>query len=380
MTKRTPLSAESAALVMVGLGTIALMGVPGFGHRESPVGAVQGLVLDTRGSGLMNAEVALFDHELAMLVEVTRTDAEGRFAFSQAPERFDVFASRPEEPERIGAWALDRARDPEQGLELYLREGTPLDVTVTDEEGLGLTAAEVRVLDASGPDPVTVSRSLTDETGRVTVVLPPAAHLVVLPPAAHDRLAPTWVLDATERPREGGLALQLDVARALEGRVTDASRTPRGGLCVSAWDSETEEWLGWTATDDEGRWSLPLAADAARLRIADPTGSLLAFETTAAPSETPLDVVLGSGRVRDLRVGTPEDPLPARVWMRDEASGTWSWGRPTRADGSLELAVTSAFSVVAVPRSAPTAPLSAWNLAEGTGSLQLSRPTTETEP
>jgi len=58
------LTPGKTTLLMLGLSTVALMGVPGFGHYEAPAGPVHGVVLDEEGAPIADAEVALFDDQV----------------------------------------------------------------------------------------------------------------------------------------------------------------------------------------------------------------------------------------------------------------------------------------------------------------------------
>jgi len=367
------LTAEQASLLMIACATVSLMGVPGFGHYESPTGPLTGVVLGPSGRGLSNVEVALFDDARSSLVELTTTDRNGRFAFLQAPRRFDVFASRPNDPRWCGSWVLDRRLDTTSALELHLSPGRALDLRVTDARGGPLARAEVRVLD-TGAESAVVARLATDEDGRCRVHVPRHADVMVLPPAGEPALALCLLAEMGSKDVPKERTVVLPDARLLSGVVRsasgDAPEEDRAGRCVVAWDPTGSTWLGWTVTNEEGRWRMAVPAEEVLLRIADPTGRTLAWEGLVRVDDGSHELAPVLAAERGLRIGTPAEPIAARVWLLDEGTGVWSWGRRTDREGRLATSVPDPFSVVAVPSSGAR-PLEAWDRAARDGPLQL---------
>ncbi|HED66696.1 MAG TPA: hypothetical protein ENJ09_14215 [Planctomycetes bacterium] len=345
---RKRLTLEQGALLVLGLSTMAWMGVPRYGRYRAPDGAIAGVVLDAEGSRVDAAEVALFDDTRRILVERVRTDDHGRFAFSDAPERFDVFAWDEGASMRTGTWVLARDRAQGTTLELRLGRGTPRTVHVTDEAGAPVAGAEVRVIDARG-EPQVIQRAMTDASGTAEVLLPPRSHVAVLP-RTEDALAPRWLLDLPE-PEALPEEVALAAARTIEGRVADEAGEPLAATLVSAWSRDGERWLGWTLSSADGTFRLATDGTPAVLRIADPTRAHLARavvlpERLAAQLGT---VVLPSGSRVAVQVGTGAGPIPARVWVRGRDEDSWSFGGRTDSRGRIELTAAERFSAVALP-------------------------------
>lgn len=367
MRKQPILSLGKASLLMLGLSTVALMGVPGFGRYAPPEGDLVGVTLDAAGHRLPQVEVALFDDRDLSLVATTTTDEHGHFAFGIVPERFHVFASYPDDPRWTGDWALDRERAPNVAVELHLERGTPLVVRVIDFAGRPVPGSEVRLYDAR-LEPQVLARVESDEKGVAALSAPGPVHLYVKPSAASG-LAPRWFLDLAPDAEETNLVVELSPEHEIAGTLTDEEGAPVEGAVVTAWD-EFESFAGWTRSDADGAYHLVTGGETAALRFADPDRRLLPLQRSfaAGPGR---DAVLAGGRSRRLRIGTPEEPIPARVWLRDEETASWSWGGLTEPDGMLRTAVGERFSVYAQPLSSPSEPLVVWDRSVREEPLQL---------
>lgn len=346
MRRQQLLTPAKLTLLMLGVGTVALMGVPGFGRYYPPQGAVTGLVVDTRGLGLDGIEVALFDdHELS-LVALTRTDAHGSFAFHQVPPRFHVFAYPVGTEPLVGAWALDCERAPLNHVELTLSAGHALSVAVVDERGMPLRETEVRVYDP-GQGAIAVHRVPTDEDGRVALVTPPFCHIAVLGPAD---FAPAWFFD--QEISEQGRSLEVTLRPAIEvaGRVVDSEGTPLAGIVVSGWEFESEEhWTGYVLTDSQGSFRLPTASGQAFVRaVATDRPYLPAVEAVGGTAEL-AELVLGPGHPLEVRTRSDGEGLQTRLWVWSESAGAWGWGETTDADGLLATVVSTVHGLIAEP-------------------------------
>jgi len=348
MKRQQTLTPAKLTLLMLGICTVALMGVPGFGHYYPPEGAVTGSVVDTRGFAQGDIEVALFDDRELSLLALTRTDSHGRFAFHQVPPRFHVFAHPVGDEELVGAWLLNSERAPVNHVELTLASGHPLTVEVRSEDGIAVSRAEVRVYDPAGGSPA-VHRVSTDLEGRATLIAPPRAHVAIL---GHDGLAPVWLFDQ-EIPEQGRtLTVTLTSALPITGRVLDDEGAPLANMVVSGWEfGNTEHWTGYTLTDDTGAFRLRTCSGEAFVRAVDPEQRHLPVVEVIGPAaETaPPTLVLGSGHPLEVRTRFEGEGVRARIWTWSESAGAWGWGATTDADGLLRTVVSTVHGLVVDP-------------------------------
>ena len=364
------LTPTKATLVMAGVGTIALMGVPGFGHYDPPRGPIEGVVIDDRGYAVPEAQVALFDDHALSLLEIVTSDARGRFAFHQAPERYAVYADQPGS-DLVGAWITDRERGPLDELELTLDRGIPVEVQVRDEKGRPLPGAEVRVYDA-GQRSAVVSRVLTGSDGTAHLAAPEQVHLAVKHPQHPERTA--WRLQHEVQPDET-LGFKLHVPREVRGRVVDEAENPVSGVVVTGWEGpERAQWCGYALTEPDGTFRLKSSAGSVRVRVADPDQRHLPLVTDLAPwkpgDQLP-QLTLGAGVPLVLRCSDDGDAVPARVWVWSEETRAWSWGTRTTPAGELHVQAGSNHSVVAYPTSRSYRPVEAWDLTHQSLPLEL---------
>jgi protocatechuate 3,4-dioxygenase beta subunit len=380
--KRRRQTRSRAPLVMLAIAAIALMGVPRFGHYQPPEGAIEGIVLGPDGAPSADVEMALFNDRGPSLLELTRTDDWGRFAFHQAPRRYHVFARPEPRSMRVGTWARARTRAAKNEVRLTLGRGAPITVRVTDEKGGPLEGIEVRAYDATA-QPAVVARHRTSAEGEASLVVPMRAHLAIL--GDQDHVA-HWRL-AESIPEQGRtFAVTLERAVALAGRVVDERGDPLPGVVVTAWERGGlgaaggepggESWRGYARTDAEGRWVLRTGGGPCLLRAVDPTRRHLPLEQEHTSEESrSLTLELRSGSPLDVVCESAEAPVPSRVWVYSRATGTWSWGSPTDRDGRLRTVVEGDHGIVAEPLSRERLQVQRWRGADEAGEVRLAWPT-----
>ena len=271
------LTPGKASLVMLGLGTIALMGIPGVGAYEPPTGSVVGIVLQGDGAQVPDVPVALFDGESLALLEVVHSDDHGRFAFQQAPPTFHLFAHPEVTSELVGTWKLSVPRREHHEVEVRLTHGRPVHVTVTDEGGQPIEGAEVRAYDADphGNGTTVVVRTKTDANGEASFSSPEYAHIGVV---GHDHhYLSGWRFDARIESEGAHFEFHLPAGSLFHGRVLGPATHSLPGILVSSWDQRDDgwQWNGYQLTDRDGRFDLPGAEDRTVLRAVDLTQSYL---------------------------------------------------------------------------------------------------------
>jgi len=357
-----------AALVMLGVGAIALSGVPGIGPGPTPAGSLSGLCLDARGYAVPDARIALFDANTLELVEITRSDLEGRFAFQARPASFSAFAEAPGNSGLANAWVLDRTRD-NHSIELILRTARDVGVQVVDENGRPIEGAEIRVYERR-KEPALVAREKSDREGRATLKAPPSVHIAVRAKGRPQR----WQYDL-DVPAEGAhYSFHLPRGRTVSGTVTGPFG-PAPDILVSSWQSaEPREWNGYAVTDEKGRFELVTSAASAELEILDPTGfHLPVVEAVDAEEEELGEIPLARGeRVSVQTTDADGRPLPTRVWIWSSETHCWSYGRETDDAGFIELAADGRYSVVAEPTYGGYDPLELWNKKLDANPVELS--------
>lgn len=335
MARQPVLSPTKAALLMLGIGTVSLMGIPGFGTDVPPVGAMAGVVLDHEGGTLPGVEVALFDGATLDLMEISVTDELGRFAFQQAPWVHHVLANPATDTGFVPRWEVDRERSDPGLLELGLTPGHRTRVEVVDTEGATIPGVELRVVDSY--DGHVVSRCLTDAEGAAQVVLPEQFHFGAL--ATSQGYAPYWIVDGrTTELAEGTLRLELEPGVWHEGRVATADEVVLDGVVVSAWDPADGEWrwLGYDLTRADGSFRV-LGTERTHLRALDPEQAVLPGAWDVNVGDGPLDLVVEDGETLLLQCSRSGGDAASRVWVYDEVRGLWSWGSTTEDDGTLAV-------------------------------------------
>ena len=373
---KTPrLSPGKASLLMLGIGTASLMGLPGMSY-DPPNGALVGLVSDTDGMTVTDTPVALFDGESLALLEIAHTDEHGRFALQQAPESFHLCVLPDEETGLLPGWALDLSRGPLFSIDITLREGHAVNVIVEDEEGRPIADADVRTYDLDRRSVDVISRARTDEDGRARVLVSDISHIGVFGPSP-ERL-PSWSFfhDALETESSvETLVFELPRGRRLHGRVRNEEGNGISGAVVSAWDERDEwQWAGYRLAEEDGAFALHAGAGTAEVRAMDLQQEYLPTSVHAGPTPT-LDLVLAEGVPVEIVCESADgEALPARVWVWSEESGTWSWGSLTGDDGRITVAGSDeGFDAVARPLYRGTSDATAWKAERNEQALRLIR-------
>ncbi len=357
------LTPGKAALLMLGIGTAALMGVPGVGTYLPPSGALSGTYMDEAGNGLENATVALYHAEDLALVEITHTDQHGRFAFQQAPWSYHLFARPAAKSGYLGTWALARERGPSYGLELVAEQGHPVEVSVLDSQGEPMGGVEVRAY-RTGDSPTVLVRTVTNKEGQAYLLCPAQVHLGVFG-TTRGHLN-SWLIDESVGAERNTFEVQLQAAREFSGRVVDEQGQGLENILVSS-SRGAEEWAwhGYARTSESGFFTLEVAREEARLRIVDPDLAYLPLETgLPAGSSSFRTFALTPGRPLEIEckdVGNAE--VVSRVWFWSDEAGAWSWGGRTSSQGLLEASVSDGFSIHAEAVFGPLDPTELWNRA-----------------
>ena len=126
------------ALLLILLLALALAGVPTL-VLARPAGPIRGVVVDSAGFALANAEVFLFAEQEARLCGETRTDAQGEFDFTLVSPHPRVFVRAPAGSGRLDAFGPP-AEDCGAVLAFVLAKARPLVVRVHDEHGVAGSA------------------------------------------------------------------------------------------------------------------------------------------------------------------------------------------------------------------------------------------------
>jgi hypothetical protein len=352
------------SLLMLGIATVSLMGIPGVTAYQAPSGALTGVVVEHGGQGLEEIPVALFDADDLSLLEVTHSDDHGYFAFQQAPSRFHVFANPPLDSPHVSRWALSLQPGFDQEIEITLDRGHRVTVTVLDEMGTPIEGAEVRAyeVEPASDRSAVVVRTRTDEGGEASFACPELAHLGVI--GAEERRLNGWSFDQEISPGNDHFEFTLPGGTLFHGKVLGAAERPLEGILVSSWDRRDDswQWNGYELTDDEGRFDLRGADEESVFRAVDLTQSYLPSLVQARKGRR-MNVVLGRGEPLEIHCASTEmEGIPSRVWVWSDAGGTWSWGSRTDAVGTLHATVSDRHAVVARPLDGSfTATAEAWN-------------------
>jgi hypothetical protein len=349
VSRQPVLTLGKASLLMLGIGTVALVGLPEHGGGPTPTGSLSGVVRDAQGAEVAGCRVALFEGAELDLLAWTSSDESGRFAFHESPRSFHVFAAPVREQGLVGSWILDLRRQRFQELEITLRPGREVDVQVRTELGEPIAGAEIRVYDAREHAHV-VQRSLSDEQGRASLLVPAATHVGVLG-ERQGRLS-AWAFDRTPAGGET-LDFTLPPAHDLTGRVADAEGTPIEGVVVSAWEERDGDWHwnGFRRSDAFGEFVLPGSPEGTWVRAVDPAqGWLPRHERLAAEAWVAHDLLLEEGLPLQIRcTSSQEQATPSRVWIWSQRHHAWSWGSRTDREGELQARVARRHSLVAEP-------------------------------
>jgi hypothetical protein len=361
-------SPTRAITVGVALLALALMGVPFFFGRRLPESLERGLVVDGRGFGVADAAVYLFSEEHLQLVEETRTDEDGDFAFHLEAERPRIFVQPPEGQGLLPAWnpPAEATSGPQSFVLARARE---LAVRVRDLADAPVAGAEVRVYEASA-DPSVLSLAVTDAEGLARIAAPAQAHVAVFAPGATPLAR--WRFDVAVPEAGGELFFALPPGRWLRGHVRDANG-PLADIVLVSWEEGPEGgWNGFTHSDSEGAFALPCSAGPTEVRALDPAGRVLPQRLRlTSGSEEPLELVLAPGASLVVRTTRKGLPIGARVWSWSPEAEAWGWGQRTSASGRARVSVGSRYGIRAEPFDPALAPLEAWDVPFEEGLLSL---------
>lgn len=365
---RATLTPGKALLLMLGVGTTALMGLPGVVASPPPTGSLSGSVVDEHGAGVAGCRVALFQGDALALMEWTSSDARGRFAFQECPEAFHVFAAPSPESGLVGTWSLARESARAGELELVVRRGTTIDVLVRDEAGRPLAGAEVRAYDPRGKT-VVVARVTTDDAGRAQLLAPRETHVGVLGTALGHLSA--WAFDLELGSAVEQLEFTLPAARRACGEVRDEAGEPLTDVLVSSWDEREDgwHWNGYALSGGDGAFCLPASRGTTWLRAVDRGQEWLPAQLALdrADAAGTVALVLQRGLPLEVRCGRAEEASsPAgstgseasspdgrawRVWVWGGPESGWGWGARTREGGRVVTSVAERHGIVVEPLS-----------------------------
>jgi hypothetical protein len=338
----------AGALVLLGLGALALVGLPAL-RRDLPQGALSGVVVDERGFGVAAAEVFVFAPGDAGgtgapgWLKRTSADSRGRFVLSTGEASSPLFARPPEGSGLVGSWRVER--DGEERASFVLRPGRPLRVRVLDEGARPVPGAEVRAYETR-TEPAVVAAGCTDREGNVDLLVPAPCHLVAFAP---DTRFARWSLFLEPPREEARHTFELPRGRLVAGRTRDA-HGPLPDLVVVAREEQGPGWCGFARTGTDGRFVLPVGPEGARWFALDPRQDHLPASAWIEPGATgTVELALERGQALEVRTSFVETCLPARVWAWSASREAWGWGADTDARGLVTLAVDDPFSLVAVP-------------------------------
>lgn len=361
------IGSDQLALALVALLALALMGVPYFVGTDEDSGAVRGVVVDARGFGIADAAVFLFSEERKQLVEETRSEAGGDFAFQLEPERPRVFVRPPAGKGLLPAWGP--SSEDVAGLQAFvLRPARRIEVEVVDPAGAPVPGAEVRVYEHRDEAAV-IALAVTDSEGRAVLSAPAVADVAAFAPGSG--LA-RWRFEHAV-PEEGdALRFTLPPATRVAGVVRDEAG-PLAGIWLVAWEEGLEDGFnGFATSDRDGRFELPFGAAPTLVRALDPAGAHLTTRARfEAPPTAPLSLALERGAPLVVRLERKGLPISARVWSWSPANETWSSATRTSALGRAIVPVAARFGVRAEPLDPAYATLEAWDVEYDGSTLRL---------
>lgn len=356
-----------AALLGVLALALALLGVPAFLPPASDP-SFQGVVLDGRGFGIADMPLFLFSEEPPSLVEETRSDARGGFAFHLDASHPRVLVRPPGASAWLPQWGPPTA-DPARPLAFVLEPARSLEVQVRDLGGHPVRGAEVRVYEQR-LDPALLATALTDENGSAHLVAGSRVHLAAFTPGAV-RLA-RWRFDLAV-PREGGEALlTLPPAERLRGHVLGPDGPLAGILLLTREEGLEGGWNGFGASDGAGAFEVCTSPGPTELLALDPAGIHLPTRTRLHPStDSGFELRLERGVPQGVSTSLEGRPLRARVWSWSPGAGVWGWGQDTDREGRVQLPVEARFALHAAPLEPSIAALEAWDVPREEGVLRL---------
>lgn len=355
------------AVLLTSALALALAGVPTLGPAR-PVGPLRGVVIDSAGFALVDAQVFLFAEEEERLYGETRTDAAGEFDFALVPPHPRVFVRAPAGSGRLDAFGPP-AEDCGATLAFVLQRARPLAVQVHDERGAPLAGAEVRVYEER-TEAAVVALARTDEQGKAQLPAPARAHVAVVAPDETGLMRWKFELEVPEDGLE--LDFELPTARRLQGFVRAAGQ-PVSGVELVLWqDGLDGGWNGFTTSAADGSFCLPWTRGPATLRALDPAGRFLPARRALdpeEPGEPQLELTPGTRRV--VRTSRQGLPFVARVFAWSEEAEAWGYGPRTNGAGRVELPVDAHFGLHVAPLDPALEPIECWDVPPGPDELRL---------
>ena len=347
---RKRLGLGSGALLMLGIGTAALVGLPGMGPEAAPEGVIGGVVTDSSGDPVEGAPVALFDGHSNALLEITHSDREGRFGFQQDPGPHHLHAMAPLDSGLIGAWSQDRAAGQRQA-QLTLPDAHVFKARVLDEAGQPITGAEVRVYARSKDDSGlgVLARGRTDADGQALLHAPAQAHVAAFSSDLRHRA--DWHFEQGFPTKDSTLSFTLHTAHPVRGTVVDEEGRPLRGILVNSWDNSEHDpqWNGYQLTGPEGTFLFFGAGEGTLLRATDRLQEHLPAERTVHGTGDVV-LVLAAGERVPIRCRTAAGrSQTARIWSWSTSAQAWSWGTETNGAGRLEANLDPAGALVIEP-------------------------------
>ena len=298
------------------------------GHRLEAGGELvlaepRTLIVRTRMGGQpVDAELEIFMHGEARKLKTH----EGALTLEQLPFGYYTVA--------VSSEALAAAEQsvelvkPVTELEFELRKGSRLLVTVVSASGGPLEQVNGSL---SGSDSNT---SADARQGALLILGPVPEGEYVLSISSEGMVQIDKPIDL--KPGETSLELLMRPAPKVSGVVFDADGKPVPGARVAAYESEQE--LGTSLTDDEGKFEIELHfAGSFQVRAEEPRHGV-AEATTQVPGP-PLSLRLAAKGVLEVEVFDADGkPLPTDVMVRSEKDQSVKWiddeeGKPGRLAG-----------------------------------------------
>lgn len=242
-----------------------------------PARAIEGRVLDAKGSGIPDLDVTLkganADRRRLLSgpadsrgydgygqAEGARTDDLGRFRFPDlAPGTYALRSSPQGRVSATRSVSLTAEKD-ELAADLVFAAGREVTIAVTDSEGRPLAGAQVYVSGAAGAP----EGGPTDTKGEVRVTLPPGDWSVTLHWSAEQDPQRRHFRPVSARPIPADASrfvVALEAAGAITGRILDPAGAGVGFLTVEA--VRGGEVVATSGTQPDGAFSLDLPAGAA---------------------------------------------------------------------------------------------------------------------
>jgi protocatechuate 3,4-dioxygenase beta subunit len=284
-------------------------------------GSLEGRVLDARDRPVEGARVTVAATR-GSLERSTRTATDGSFAFAALPDAVTLSAGASDDAQPPVRLALGVPEGGRREVTIHLPEPrAALSVTVVDERGWGVDAAQITAASLSAGAPLR-STAFSDARGQATI---PGAHGL---PLRVDVRAPHHAPRVVTVDAAGDeLRVELLPGESATGEVVAA----RGRDAIAAADVTlyTDTGVRRTRTDAKGAFSLSdLAPGPARLRVRA-AGFAAATREVDVPDSggrrsftLPRVELAGSGTVRGEVVDERGEPVAGARVARDQVP-TW---------------------------------------------------------